>query len=101
MFVEDLRGEFQATAATGAGAGAHGQLGHAAATGRRDFADLAFGDAIADADVHGATRRWETGSIRPRMRTIFNWTDPNPRPPGPEPDAADGNAADAGGIHRG
>ena len=52
-FVQQLRRGFQAAAAGGAAARAHGQFGEGAATGSRDFADLALGDTIAEADVHG------------------------------------------------
>ena len=45
--------------AVGAGTGAHGQFGHRCATGLRGIADLLFGDAIADADVHRTTRKIE------------------------------------------
>ena len=52
-FVQQLRRHLQATAAGGAATGAHGQLGKRAAAGSRDLADLALGDTIAKADVHG------------------------------------------------
>lgn len=50
---EQRRRHVQATAAIGAGAGTHGQFGHAAAAGLGGRADVVIGDPIADADVHG------------------------------------------------
>ena len=50
---DHVGGHVQARTAVGAAAGAHGQLADAAATVVHGFADLAVGDSIAEADVHG------------------------------------------------
>jgi hypothetical protein len=52
-FVEQVGGNRHATTATGTATGAHGELGHAPTTRRSGLTDIAFGDAIAKADVHG------------------------------------------------
>src|SRR5688500_12505154 len=60
---DDLGREVHAAAAAGAGAGAHGQLVQVAAAFVGRAANLAFGDPMADADVHaGALDRDENDS---------------------------------------
>ena len=56
----------EAAAAVGAGARPHRQFGHGRAAGGSGFTDLAFGHAVADADVHDGEQA-QQARIGPRL----------------------------------
>src|SRR5690606_1545362 len=56
---EHLRRQLDATATTGAGTGAHGQLRHCPAAGLGRLADVVVGHPVADADVHVVEPGWQ------------------------------------------